>query len=146
MSSLFGKPPWFAAGLAFECQQCGRCCSGPEEGYVWITEDELVRLSQYLGQPLDQVRRKYTRSVGGRRTIIEHPTTHDCIFLQSNATGKGCSVYDVRPAQCRTWPFWKTNLLSPNSWASAGNRCPGINRGRLFELTEILLRRDATDT
>jgi len=116
---------------------------------VWIAEDELARLAAFLGQNVEQVRKQYTRAVSGRRTIVEHPVTHDCIFLQPGAgagcTGKGCSIYDVRPAQCRTWPFWKSNLASPDRWAQAGMRCPGINRGDRFELAEILLRRDAAD-
>ena len=150
MISTFGNSLWYAAGLAFECQQCGRCCAGPEEGYVWICEDEMVRLAGFLGISPEQVRKQYTRRVGGRYTIIEHPKTHDCIFLQPNGScggkGKGCSIYDVRHAQCRTWPFWRSNLSSPEDWAIANERCPGINRGRLFQLDEIIVRRDASDT
>ena len=26
---------------------------------------------------------------------------------------KSCSIYGVRPLQCRTWPFWPENLASP---------------------------------
>ena len=132
--------------MAFECQQCGRCCAGPDEGYVWISDDELARLAKFLGRPVDAVRKQYTRAVSGRRTILEHPVTHDCMFLEPGTCGgKGCAVYDVRPAQCRTWPFWKSNLISPDHWARAGLRCPGINRGNRFDLAEIVLRRDAAD-
>jgi len=145
--SLFGKPPWYAGGLAFACQQCGRCCAGPDEGYVWINDAELERLAKFLGQSVEAARKQYTRAVSGRRTILEHPVTHDCLFLEpfAGGPGKGCAIYDIRPAQCRTWPFWRSNLASPDSWARAGLRCPGINRGDRFDLAEILLRRDASE-
>jgi len=116
---------------------------------VWIGDDELARLAGFLGQPVETVRKQYTRPALGRRTIVEHPVTHDCIFLTpgpcDSGGGKGCSIYEVRPAQCRTWPFWKSNLATPDHWARAGGRCPGINRGGRFDLAEILLRRDAAD-
>ena len=38
------EKPWYASGLAFECTQCGDCCSGPEEGYVWVTPEEPSRV------------------------------------------------------------------------------------------------------
>lgn len=141
MNLFSRKAPWFAAGLAFECAQCGRCCAGPEEGYVWVTEDEIVQIAAQLGILPEQMRRSYLRRVGANYTIIEQPQTNDCMFLQSDAQGnRRCTIYQVRPRQCRTWPFWRSNLASPRDWAVAGTRCKGINRGRLFDLEEILER------
>jgi uncharacterized protein len=55
----------------------------------------------------------------------------DCIFLdRKKIRGKAvCSLYDVRPLQCRTWPFWAENLEHRNAWDAAGKSCPGINTG-----------------
>ena len=131
------KRPWYAHGLAFECLECGRCCSGPEEGYVWISADEIRRAAMTLGVTEPEFRERYTRRVGRRVSLIEKENA-DCIFLESNGDGVNhCRVYDARPMQCRTWPFWSTNLTSARAWALAGRRCPGVNRGRLHDLSHI---------
>lgn len=40
--------------------------------------------------------------------------------------GKSCSIYSVRPAQCRTYPFWPEIVQSPHHWAAESARCEGI--------------------
>jgi Fe-S-cluster containining protein len=72
-----------------------------------------------------------------RTTIIEDPQTKDCIFLQTIGGQRVCAIYTARPNQCRTWPFWSRNLSSPDAWNRAAQRCPGINRGRLYDHDEI---------
>ena len=132
------KNRWYVCGLRFECTGCGACCAGPEEGYIWITAKETAFLADYLKMTVEAVRRKYIRRVGFRFSIVENPTTRDCIFLTAGRDGcRGCAIYPVRPNQCRTWPFWSGNLTSPDAWNLAAVKCPGINRGRLFTASEI---------
>jgi hypothetical protein len=132
------RPPWYVAGLAFECMECGRCCAGPEEGYVWVTPDDVAKIARHLGLREDEVRRRYVRKVGRRLSLIETEPTRDCVFLAPAEDGREkCSIYPVRPWQCRTWPFWSSNIRSADAWAQAGMRCPGINRGRLYSREEI---------
>jgi len=142
---LFTKhPPWYTTGLAFECVECGSCCAGPDEGYVWVTDAEIAAIAEHLGLSVKQMRRKYVRTVHGRTSLIEG-ANNDCIFLRPNDKGaKGCCVYSVRPSQCRTWPFWPSNLRSPDAWAIAQMRCQGMNRGRLHTRDEIDAQRNAT--
>ena len=125
--------PWYISGLHFECSQCGRCCSGPDEGYIWITRLEIELLAKHLNLTVEHLHQKYLRRVGLRKSIIEHPQTKDCIFLTDGC----CQIYNVRPNQCRTWPFWPSNLKSLNDWNYAAMKCRGINRGRLYTLEEI---------
>lgn len=158
--------PWYAAGLAFTCTQCGNCCTGGP-GYVWISEEEIERLAEFLKMTAVEVRKTYCRKIGGKWSLNEHRTReglYDCVFLtelpaKAPAKGKnlprgasvplkrrGCSIYPVRPLQCRTWPFWHSNLADEESWAAAGKKCPGLNRGkRVFGKEEIESLRDATD-
>ncbi|MGA2092426.1 MAG: YkgJ family cysteine cluster protein [Sedimentisphaerales bacterium] len=82
-------------------------------------------------------RTEFLRRVGFRRSIIEDMNTYDCIFLRENGKGKACSIYPVRPGQCRTWPFWSCNLASPDGWNTTGHKCPGINRGRQYSPEQI---------
>ena len=128
---------WYAAGLHFACQACGGCCSGPAEGYIWITKPEIEFIAEFLKLTVGQVRRDYLKRVGLRTTIIENQATKDCIFLQNSAGRRECKVYCVRPNQCRTWPFWNENLANPGAWNKAAQKCPGINRGRLYSFEEI---------
>ncbi len=131
------KTKWYAAGLCFECRQCGGCCSGPGEGYIWVTRHEIELIADFLKMPVNELRRRYLRRVGLRTSIIEHRQTRDCIFLHKSEGGKNCMIYEVRPSQCRNWPFWPENLKNPNTWNEAAEKCPGINRGKCRTLEEI---------
>jgi len=142
---VFAKTPWYVAGLAFACRQCGRCCKGPEEGYVWVTREEIAKIAAHLGLTAAEMHSRYVRKVGQRYSLVERSDNRDCIFLVPMGDGRvGCRIYSVRPTQCRTWPFWTSNLMTPESWAEAGLRCPGINAGRLFTYNEIEERRRGT--
>ena len=128
---------WYAAGLSFDCRECGRCCSGPGEGYIWATQPEIELIARHLVMTEEDLYRKYLRRVALRTTIVEHPLSKDCIFLQRTGGKKQCSIYPVRPSQCRTWPFWPENLADPYSWNVAAGRCPGMNRGRHYSIKQI---------
>ena len=133
---------WYIAGLHFECQQCGACCAGPSEGYIWVTRPEIKLIADFLKMTPAEIRRKFLRRVGLRLTVIEERSTKDCIFLNRELHGlhgkqKGCMIYPVRPRQCRIWPFWPSNLKSPETWNETAKKCPGINRGRFYSYEEI---------
>ena len=131
------RMPWYDGGLHFECAQCGGCCSGPGEGYIWVTRPEIEIIAGFLKIPPGELRRKFLKRVGLRTTIIEQAGTNDCIFLRAVNGQKRCMIYPVRPSQCRSWPFWLSNLTNPGAWNKAGRKCAGINRGRLYTFEEI---------
>ncbi|MEO0965497.1 MAG: YkgJ family cysteine cluster protein [Planctomycetota bacterium] len=126
--------PWYGAGLSFTCTQCGNCCTGPT-GYVGFTNAEAKAMAEYLELSVTEFRQRYTRRVAGRPSLTEvkRGRDYDCVFLTRDAEGKaGCSIYPVRPRQCRTWPFWPENLASARDWADAAKTCPGMQRGGTF--------------
>ena len=133
------QAPWYVAGLAFDCAGCGRCCAGPDEGYVWATEREIAAIATHLELAADQMRRQYVRKVGRRHSLVEMRGSHDCVFLTGPDTAgdRTCRIYPVRPRQCRTWPFWANNVSDPDAWTEAGQRCRGINRGTLVPVERI---------
>ena len=142
---------WYADGLRFTCTQCGNCCTGPP-GYVWFNEAEAVAIAEYLGLSEAAFREQYAHQALGRWTLNEVPIgagQYDCVFLKSDEQGRrGCSIYPVRPHQCRTWPFWPENLASPRSWQRAGRTCPGMTAGnegagKLYPINEIRIIRDS---
>jgi uncharacterized protein len=49
-------------------------------------------------------------------------------------------VYEARPRQCRTWPFWETTTKTEQAWALTAEGCPGCNQGELIPSEEILKR------
>ena len=129
--------PWYRAGLRFTCTQCGDCCSGTP-GYVWVTNEEIAALAGLVGLSADEFEDKYCRQVGIRKSLKEFPNG-DCVFLDSET--RRCSVYDARPRQCRTWPFWESNLKTPDDWKHTCAVCPGSGKGQLYQLEEIEARR-----
>jgi len=145
MSISVQSGAWYAGGLAFECARCGRCCSGPEQGYVWVSEEDIAAIARHMGVGADEIRRGCVRQVGGRLSLIERTDNRNCVFLEPLPEGgMGCRIYPVRPAQCGTWPFWDGNLRDSHHWGLAAIRCRGINHGRLFTRDEIETRRTAS--
>jgi len=134
---IVAKNKWYKDGLHFECQQCCNCCSGPEEGVIWISKQEIEKLAEHLNMTPQELHTKYLRRIGLRISIKENQTTKDCIFLCRNGNSKGCAIYNFRPIQCRTWPFWTYNLHSIDDWNTAAQKCPGINKGRIYTIDEI---------
>jgi len=102
-----------------------------------VTKPEIKLIADLLKITPEQLQQKYLKRVGLRRTIIERPTTKDCVFLEEADSQKRCMIYPVRPSQCRIWPFWPENLANPNAWNKAAQRCSGINRGRYYSFEEI---------
>jgi uncharacterized protein len=135
MNEETSKVPWYSGGLAFACSRCGHCCTGAP-GFVWVTEDELATIAKFLGQPLREVRDRHARKSRGRITLRER-ANGDCVFFDRQ---KGCTIYPVRPPQCRTWPFWESNLKTPADWDQTCSICPGSGRGELISAEEIVKR------
>ena len=128
------KEVWYAEGLRFECTQCGDCCSGAE-GYVWVNQAEIDSMAERVGlTPLD-FERSYVKRVGVRRSLKERQNG-DCVLLDEET--RKCTAYEQRPRQCKTWPFWDSNLRSKKAWEEAAEACPGCNKGTVVPLETIV--------
>lgn len=157
------EAPWYEEGLKFTCSQCGNCCTGGP-GYVWITGGEIALLAEHLKMTSEDVVEQYCRKIDGKFSLKEHRTPaglYDCVFLkETKVAGRGgsagndavghtiraCTVYPVRPLQCRTWPFWPENLASERAWDHSAKRCHGMNApGRTFSINQIHSIRDAAE-
>lgn len=108
MSNLIKKEGFDFAFDPSGCDSCkGNCCIG-ESGYIWITIQEIENLAKHLNITLDEVRIKYLEKKGYKYTIKEVKLAEDnyaCTFF--NLEKKQCSIYEARPVQCRTFPFWE---------------------------------------
>ena len=126
---------WYAHGLRFGCVNCGKCCSGAP-GYVWVTPKEIEKMAWDLGISKVDFELKFVRAVGNKLSIREH-SNGDCVFLDRDT--RKCMLYNSRPTQCRTWPFWDENLQSRQAWRQTARSCKGCDTldGRLYSFEEI---------
>ena len=124
--------PWYAAGVRFECQRSGRCCTNHGEyAHVYLTRDDESRLAAHLELTLREMRRRHTRLVEGRRVL--RSTAEACVFLD----GLDCTVHAAKPRQCSTWPFWRDNMDEGIWEIEIAPFCPGVGKGRLWSRQEI---------
>ncbi len=130
--------PWYASGLRFQCTQCGDCCTGAP-GYVWVNNEEIAALAREIGATdLEAFEEQYVRKVGVRKSLREFPNG-DCVFFDGQK--RRCTVYGARPRQCRSWPFWDSNLRTPEDWRRTCEVCPGSGKGKLYQLETIEAQR-----
>lgn len=106
------------------CDTCeGNCCIG-EPGYIWISKSEREELAKHLNIELEDLVYNYLRRVGYNYSINERKLSEDnyaCIFFDLEK--KQCSVYEARPKQCRTFPFWD---YFKNRVNEVKEECPAI--------------------
>ena len=125
--------PWYKEGLRFQCTGCGDCCTGAP-GFVWVNKADIAKLAEEVGLEIASFEARYVRAVGVRKSLIEYKNG-DCVFFDGKS--RKCKVYSARPRQCRTWPFWESNLRSPETWAQTCQVCPGSGQGKLHQLETI---------
>lgn len=127
--------PFYAEGLRFACSKCSSCCRGGP-GYVFLSKTDISRILSFLSLDFPDFFRKYATIIDtgmGLTLSFAEKEDYDCIFW----TERGCSIYDARPVQCSTYPFWSTILATAEDWTAEGRRCPGIGRGELRTRTYI---------
>ena len=125
--------PWYHKGLMFQCAGCGNCCTGAP-GFVWVNKAEIEAIAAAMGFDIEEFTRRHVRQVGIRKSLTEL-SNGDCVFFDDH--NRRCRIYHVRPRQCRTWPFWASNLRTRQSWDTMCHDCPGGNHGPLVPVREI---------
>jgi Fe-S-cluster containining protein len=136
VSTTASKRCWYADGRHFVCLRCGNCCSGAP-GYVWVSPEEIQAIADLLGMPRERFEQQHTRRAGQRQSLLELDDG-DCEFLVREPDGNThCAIHAARPRQCRSWPFWKSNLTSQRAWDAAAKHCPGMNQGQHHPLSVI---------
>ena len=111
-------------------------CCRYDSGYVWLSARDLSRLAAGLKIPKAEVIRSYCTlvDVGGFRQVsLSEQENKDCVLFRDGA----CSVYQHRPLQCRSFPFWSPFLTSRADWDALEGMCPGVNMGEFHDAAEI---------
>ncbi len=110
----------FNPSKCFECK--GECCIG-ESGYIWCTPSEITNMANFIEIEIDEFISKYINKIGYKKSLkeIEFDNGYRCIFFDDSK--RVCQIYQVRPKQCRTFPFWDS--LNENI-KEVAKECPGI--------------------
>jgi Fe-S-cluster containining protein len=129
------------------CIRCGTCCS---KGSPTLLEDDMELFSRSILKPAHLVTIRAGEPAYSNQTEEVAPTQDElikiretsgsktCVFYEKS--GSKCTIYESRPAQCRSQECW-------NTAASAGiTGVSPINRKRLLEpitnLWEIIQRHE----
>lgn len=137
MAKTPSKERFYARGLHFECTGCGECCK-LGGGFVYPTLEDVGFAARHLDMSVNNFTETYMELHEGQ--YVFKNDGDNCIFYGQN----GCTIYEARPTQCRTFPFWKTNLKSQYRWKLIEEECEGIGQGRLFSFDEIEAIRNQT--
>ena len=115
---------WWAEGVRFTCQpDCGRCCDEPG-GIVYLSRNDVERLAQHANLTVPEYLKKdCTTTLDGRYVLRSNQSDGICIYLDEN---KQCTIYEVRPQQCKAFPWWAENLRSQRSWKQVKASFPGL--------------------
>jgi Fe-S-cluster containining protein len=151
----------FENGIEFSCQMCGGCCSGFEEGEVYLYLEDIEKLIKFLklkrtnakrnfakkylkmvdetfswNESGETKKKKYTYPVLGFKFIGDD---EHCEFLGEDNL---CTVHEGRPYQCICFPFWQMMVSSKINVREYAKKCPGLkrslkNEGKFYSREEI---------
>ena len=113
--------------MEFSCHGCGHCCEG--EGGIVVSSSDLARLIGHLTISAEEFEQSYGVRRGGK-LFVRTGEDGNCIFYQA---GLGCKVHAAKPNICRAWPFFRGNLIDPESLDLSRHFCPGIPRDLDFQ-------------
>lgn len=102
----------------FRCTQCGDCCKG--YGGTYLTEENVAQIAHFLGMDAGRFLREKCRMSSGRPLLAQAENGY-CAFWD-----RLCTIYPVRPAMCRRWPFIENLLRDIGNWQIMAGSCPGI--------------------
>ena len=126
----------------FECQECAECCSGGH-GFIFLSDNDISRIIKRLNLDFKSFLNQYcitvdcgsykTISLKEKKKIKNGIKIYDCIFLHD----RRCIIYEDRPEQCKTYPFWPGIVFNADSWKSEASCCPGINKGKSISREQV---------
>jgi Fe-S-cluster containining protein len=115
-------------GLRFTCQRgCINCCD--QSGFVYLTEDDLLRAAKFTNMTPRAFEKKYVYRTR-HQLRFRKPREKQCPFLLAHS----CSLHPAKPTQCRTFPFWPELVENRAEWTRTGEYCPGIGKGPLIQI------------
>lgn len=115
-----------------DCCRCANCCKTMATG---MSDEDLERIAEHLDMTVEQFTSKYVTTrddgYGQEVQLLDTP----CAFLDENGQ---CSIYEVRPAECREYPHTDKDEFTCRTHGLASNAlaCPAV-----FWIIEKMRRR-----
>ncbi len=123
MSDIIKKESYPYAFTPSACASCeGKCCTG-ESGYIFVSKNEIEQIAKLLDLSVNEFGVEYLYKKGYKYSIkeVKIADSYECVFYDKATNG--CKIYEARPSQCSTFPFWdyyKTRV------DELKKECPGI--------------------
>ena len=127
-SNSYSETSWYEQlsdnqSIPFDCTGCGKCCQ--TKGAVYLNPKETDDAANSMNMSLQDFKAKYiSREIRSKSrpdeswTVLKQKRDSNdiegCIFLDEET--KMCSIYEARPLQCSTYPFWPRVMESLDSW------------------------------
>lgn len=141
--------------MKFKCEKCGHCCNDPSI-IVTVTHHDIQRITRFLSfTPQEAIKFLafyYLEDSAAAGKFIASPPIRTikgdtflgllkdkegkCVFLDN---GNRCSIYPVRPMECRAFPFTFDVKKRWLCWgvAQKAKQCRGLNKGNAIS-AEVL--------
>jgi hypothetical protein len=101
---------------------------------VYLTEADSQRIAARVGMTAADFERRYIYRTKNLRRLRAAGEAR-CPFLSD----EGCSIHEVKPVQCRAFPFWPELAQSKREWRKTAEWCPGIGKGELIQIESARL-------
>ena len=106
--------------IVFKCQKCGKCCRD-KKGYVYPVTDDIRKMAKGMNMDELEFRKKYLIEDTALITHLKSNEDGSCVLLKDNK----CSIYEFRPQQCATYPFWPQNFTYRANFERVLEECSG---------------------
>ena len=104
----------------FECTKCGKCCiASGNRVLLVVSEDEAAAMAMCLNMPPEQFVDMFLDD-----TRMKLCADGSCPMLDTETNL--CRVYEARPEQCRTFPYWPHNFYGGKFKTGVRGLCEGI--------------------
>ncbi len=148
--------------IGFSCNMCGKCCRREDgDNTVIVNPAEIELISEHTGLEQQKIAIPLTEYPGilpdreyledNRELIDAEGSFHtfgwkicqkgngDCSFIRERGEDNRCSIYEVRPMLCSTYPFYmQEGKLRVSECEGIGNPISVSKTRKLAE--EVLLR------
>ena len=106
MSNLVKKEGYSYRFNPDACSTClAKCCTG-ESGYIYVNKIEIETIAKLLNIDIRVFVNEYLLKKGYKYSIkeVKYNDSYECLFYDRESNG--CKIYEARPLQCKTFPFW----------------------------------------
>lgn len=114
-----------------DCKTCSNCCKVISPA---LYDDDIQRISSYLGISDEEFKREYLKESQGNLVFKSNP----CRFFSE----EGCTIYEKRPLVCREYPFTHQEDIVFSLYNLIGNCkiCPVVYE--ILEKLKVIYKED----